>query len=90
MTTAQKISQLLNDDGQRFEAADGTDIDTLCQRAGGRQEWRDGYRTGDVYAWRFDDGSSIVGGSAAWDIGVSPDCYCWAGVGHSDDCKAAA
>jgi len=86
MTTAEKIAEQLSNDGQIFETADGASLDDLCRAANGRQEWRDGYRTGDHYKWIFGDSSVIMVCCGCWDLGYV-DCWCWDGEGHTDKCS---
>ncbi len=38
--------------------------------------------------WDFADGSSIIASDEGpWDIAAGPDCSCWAGAGHRDECE---
>lgn len=62
-------------------------MDEACVEEGARQDWRDGWRTGDVVALRFKDGSCITIMGDAWDIGF-PECHCWRDAGHFDECSA--
>ena len=84
-TTAEYISKLLNDDGQNFTAATGTSFKDLTLNAGALADWRDGYQIGEVIRYTFPDGSVILEAGAAWDFGY-PDCYCWKGEGHTENC----
>lgn len=90
MTTAQKISALLNDDGQQW-ASDGPEhpgasLDDLCNALGGVIDTLRGTQGESVLQRHvFADDSTIVVTPAFWDIGY-PDCWCCAGNGHSDDC----
>jgi hypothetical protein len=81
MTTAQEISSLLEDDGQRFETRDGIEIDYLCKAKRPERTFRDGYGT-DTYRYDFADGSAIVITDAAWDL-APEGCtgFCWADAG---------
>jgi hypothetical protein len=88
-TTAEKIADRFDNDGQRWER-DGVDIDDVCREHAvphARPEYRDGWGT-DTYRWVFADGSVLTMAGAAWDFGY-PDCWCWRGAGHTDDCPAA-
>lgn len=84
MTIAEKISALLNDDGQVWYASDGRHFaDLLEDYPGTKMEWRDGYRTGDTVRYTFSDGSVILEAGAAWDFGFQ-DCFCWQGEPDED------
>lgn len=83
-TTAEKISDRFID-GQVFTNAAGEELDDVCEAEGGRLEYRDGYRTGDVMRYAFNDESAILIAGDAWDLGY-PGCYCWQGEGHTDEC----
>ena len=91
-TTAQTISALFGDDGQcwqtEYTAGEGLDesLDALCERNRGRCEYRDGHGT-DTYRYTFADGSVITVAGDGWDYGYV-GCFCWQGVGHSDECVA--
>ena len=82
MTKASEIANLLYDDGYRWETSDGLNLATLCEQSGGvYRRWSD-----DISSWIFDDQSAITVSGYAWDLGY-PDCGCWQGVGHKDDCE---
>lgn len=85
MTTAQQISEQFHNDGQCWEN-DDTHIDAACATAGGTRDWEYGYGT-DSYRWTFRDGSCLTMHGDAWDYGY-PECFCWQGAGHKDDCVA--
>lgn len=92
MSTAQEISALLDDNGQRFERDDGTNIDALCDQRNGTWSYRDGYGT-DTYRIDFGDGSAIVVAGAGWDLAPKGcEQFCWAGEGcqckHCVKCNA--
>ena len=87
MTTAEKISALLHDDGQCWKTDDGRSFADLVDEYRASESWRDGHRTGDVVRYTFDDGSVLTEAGDGWDFGY-PDCYCWEGVGHDDNCTA--
>lgn len=84
MTTAQKLSALLHDDGQTWHTDDGRLLDDWCEEEGARRESLDGHGT-SVYRYTFKDDSVITVAGDAWDLGYL-DCYCWQGAGHNDVC----
>ncbi len=86
-TTAQKIAEQLHDDGQVWETDGGITFGRLVAEESSRADWRDGYRTGEVVRYTFLDGSVITEAGAAWDFGYL-DCFCWQGVGHTEECTA--
>lgn len=85
-TTAQQVAALLDDDGQRWETRDGgVSLHDLATQNGARVTRRDG---GDT-RYDFCDGSAIVTcGGHGWDLALSPDCWCWQGAGHSEECTS--
>jgi hypothetical protein len=89
-STAAQISQLLDDDGQRWTDASGRHLDVIAETMGGKRTYRDGPGT-DIYRWNFPDGSAICVAGDAWDFPLSTDsrCYCWDGGNrHLDGCPA--
>lgn len=87
MTTAEKIAEMFANDGQVFELADGRNLDTVCADLEGSRHARDGGT-----CWSFDDGSVIVAGTHAWDLGIpgsGDTCYCWRISGHFPTCGEA-
>ena len=75
-TIAEKIAQLLGNDGQRWETEEGLTFDDLCAEAGAVRI-RDDAR--ELTRYEFPDGSAIVASPGAWDIeGSTP--YSWAGA----------
>lgn len=86
MTIAEKISELLGDDGQNWTTYEGELFHDLVSRYQGKEEWRDGYRVGDVVKVTFPDGSIITVAGDAWDFGHE-DCWCWASFPHRDECE---
>ena len=77
-TTAERIAEQFENDGMVFDNRAGESLDRACE-AVAPKEWRDGYRTGDVYRYGFPDGSAIVVAGDAWDIeGAEP--FSWAGL----------
>lgn len=85
-TIAETIAAALNDDGQNWRTSDGQTMDDLIDLHDGVLTWRDGWRTGDTVRANFSDGSCITMAGEAWDVGF-PTCFCWAGIGHNDDCS---
>lgn len=81
-TTAQKISAMFYNDGQRFKTKYGKSLFAACRERG---TWPD--TDGDAERWAFPDGSVITIAGEGWDLGY-PDCFCWRGAGHADDCRA--
>lgn len=79
-TEAHQIAELFDGDGQKFTAETGEDLFDVLEKysTSKDQDWDNG-RT----AFIFSDDSSIVVAGPAWDLGLSPDCFCWAGVGHT-------
>jgi hypothetical protein len=84
-TTADAIAAALGNDGLCWATPSGVTLDQLIDQHNGALTWRDGWHTGDTVRADFRDGSSITMAGDAWDIGY-PECFCWAGVGHGDDC----
>lgn len=85
-TQAQTVADQLDNDGQRFTSADGRTLAELCEAAGARVV----SRTSHGIRYVFRDGSVIVAVGGAWDVGLSPDCDCWAGADsgrHSESCR---
>jgi len=85
-TIAQRIADMFDNDGRRFELDDGTTFDDVCGEhdvvtccaldEGGTK-------------WTFADDSILVSFGDGWDIGLSHDCSCVVGTGHDDDyCEA--
>jgi hypothetical protein len=89
LTIAETIAALLHDDGQRFTADDGRTLSELAREHSNAIAWRDGRQTGDAYRIDFSDGSCITVAGDAWDYGF-PNCWCWHGAGHNDDCPHVA
>jgi hypothetical protein len=91
-TQAQQIAAMYDHDGQRWyidEGEDGVDIietyiEDMCKRHGARRC----PGGADVTRWDFADGSCLTMAGGGWDFGYR-DCFCWQGVGHTDQCTAA-
>ena len=75
-STAEQISELLGNDGQQWATYEGESFQEVVARYQGKEEWRDGYRTGDVVRVTFPDNSVITVAGDAWDLGY-PNCFCW-------------
>ena len=76
LTTAERIAELLLNDGMRFETEDGRTLDELTEEAGGHIIK---HETDDLWRHVFPDGSAIVMSPGAWDIeGSAP--FSWAGA----------
>jgi len=84
MKTAEKIAKRYITGDRFYDHDEHIDVACLCQ--GGWQEWRDGPGS-DIYRWAFPDGSVITIAGAAWDFGF-PGCWCWGGIGHTEECSA--
>lgn len=82
-TQAQIISGLLSDDGQCWESADGVNLADLCKSHGARVERHE--QDDSKLRYVFPDDSVITVLGDGWDYGFA-DCWCWAEVGHNDDC----
>jgi hypothetical protein len=85
MTTAEMVARKLDDDGQVFATRDGETLGQMADRAGARTE-----RHGDATRYVFPDGSSIIALPGGWDLGLSLNCWCWQGAGHSEQCLQRA
>lgn len=82
MTTAEKISARLHDDGLRWRTEDDETLDDLCRA-----------ELGVVVAhghgctrYTFGDGSVITAADSGWDLGY-PGCFCFDGAGSHPDCR---
>ena len=65
MTTAEKIAELLGNDGQRWESKNGVEFADLCEQHGAIKEVNI-IRT--MWRHEFADGSALVEGEGGWDI----------------------
>lgn len=86
LTIAQQISSLVDNDGQRWQTDDGRELEGILQYRAVDIEHRNRGVAGEPIRYVFEDGSSIVVAGPAWDLGLSPHCYCWEGAGHDDAC----
>lgn len=83
MADAQRFSKLFDDDGQTFMTKDGQSISDVAERMGADRE-----REHEKCRYTFPDGSIITVAGDGWDLGY-PDCWCWQGAGHHEDCEDA-
>lgn len=83
MTKAQEISKRYSDDGQIWRDANEVYLETACREADASEAE---HNTGRRFT--FSDGSVITTSGGGWDFGYA-ECFCWAGVGHTDDCEAS-
>lgn len=85
-TVAERIAELF--DGADCKPLRGRSrryLADICERFAVRRD-TDGSRRWDTpYRWMFRDGSTITAAGSGYDLGY-PDCFCWAGAGHMDDC----
>jgi hypothetical protein len=82
---AEKIAERFND-GQTFADASGVTLEEALESA---RAWYEVHPDcPSMRRWTLPDGSVITSVGSAWDLGY-PECWCWAGVGHSADCEAA-
>jgi hypothetical protein len=73
-TIAEKIAQLLGNDGTRWETKEGKHFDDLCKEANAYLSIRE-----YVTRYLFPDGSALLASAAYWDIeGDKP--FSWAGA----------
>lgn len=85
-TTAQRIADLFDNDGQRYELEDGRELEDVCAEHGAALIAKEG---GPV-RFLFDDGSAIIGNQGFWDIALSEHCDCWKGAGHHHECRVGS
>lgn len=78
LTSAETVSALLGDDGQRWTDDSGLNLADLCEDAGARRETSTEPDQYDLARWLFGDGSAIVTAGGGWDIeGSAP--FSWRG-----------
>jgi len=80
MTTAQTIAQKIAN--QCFDGEDWSVMDIIVRT----RHTRERNEQEELTKYIFEDGSSIIAGVAAWDIGHPDGCWCWEGSGHAPDC----
>jgi len=83
MTIAQAIARRFNNDGMNFKDKDGHYLTEVLEDTSIREDWRDGYRTGDVIRYTFMDQSVITVAGDGWDLGYGL-CYCWRSCPNED------
>jgi hypothetical protein len=79
-TTAQKVADMLENDGTRWTMRDGVSLGQIAKGEGATVE-----RRGDSTRYTFRDSSAIVAEVGGWDIAF-PECWCWQGGGHTEAC----
>lgn len=89
-TIAERISAQFYDDGNISRLENGRHITHVCGDYCGLKNYNFVRQTDGLMKYVFEDGSSIVysDNSGTWDLGIndSLECFCWQGVGHSEDC----
>jgi hypothetical protein len=88
-TIAQQIATLAGNDGQEWTTIDGREFEEVLEEAATAIDHRDGRRVhGGAVRYTFaDDSVIVVLSGTCWDLGLSTECYCCAGVGHDEDCS---
>ena len=86
MTTAQKIANLFDNDGQNWKAViNGVawGLEEYCLERRASADYEHGHGTGTV-RYGFADGSAIIVAEGCWDLALSADedCFCMAGNKH--------
>ena len=87
-SSAEKISEIMGNDGQTWETPDGLTLVEVIESRGGRRDYtnrRRRHSTDDTTCYDLPDGSVITVAGGGWDLGY-PECTCWRGTGHADDC----
>lgn len=84
-TIAETISHRYGDDGARWHDADGIYLEDALRAIGGREVYSPEH---SASRWTLPDGSVITTAGGGWDYGY-PDCWCWQGAGHPDECREA-
>ncbi len=76
---AERIAELMGNDGQVYKTAEGRTLDETCRAHGAAVKTRQGSQGDTQIRYQFADGSAIVDGGAAWDIeGTKP--WSWQGA----------
>jgi len=79
MTTAKRISQMFDGDGQLWELPDGTSLDQVCRKNNANISYRNRKGHQKMIRYSFCDGSAIVDAGDGWDVeGHEP--FSWAGT----------
>jgi hypothetical protein len=87
MTTAERIAELFDNDGQRYELADGRELSEICDAEDVCMcEALDDGGT----KWTFADASMLVDHGYGWDVGISEHCTCGKGAGHHAACRVGS
>jgi hypothetical protein len=73
-TTADKIANEFNNDGQVFDGPNGS-FDSVCEGEASEVDQNWGRET---TRYTFKDGSVLTASGGGWDFGY-PDCHCWRG-----------
>lgn len=85
MTTAQRISAALLDNGAPWKTSDGRSFNDLIYE---HEHARDIEPNGKAVRYVFMDGSTITVAQGVWDLGYE-HCFCWQGTEHMTGCEAA-
>jgi hypothetical protein len=82
LTIASRIANEYGN-GQQWHN-NGQHIEEACRERTlgihGGETWQ-----GETVRFHFTDNSAITIAEGGWDIGY-PNCFCWEGVGHNNDC----
>ncbi|MBF0108130.1 MAG: hypothetical protein HQL76_03010 [Magnetococcales bacterium] len=79
-TIAATLARRCDDDGHRFQTADGEFLDALCGASAVRVEEGFGKKR-----FVFADGSAITMGDGSWHVGFA-SCFCIRAMGHFPGC----
>jgi hypothetical protein len=82
MTKAEKIAERYGNDGLSWYDADAIHLEEACHDYPHTCDQKDG-----IVRYTFNDGSVLTLAGGAWDFGY-PNCFCWRGGGHCEDCGA--
>ncbi len=85
-TAAELIAAALGHDGTTWATPDGVVLDDLIDLHGGVIAHHPEAPDVELYRAVFADGSALLVGVGAWDIGYAT-CWCWQGNGH-ENCTA--
>jgi len=81
-TTAEKIAERF-DNGTNWRDPKGYHLLDVCMSRAVAIDEKPDHSSG---RYVFEDESAITIMAGAWDIGFK-DCWCWAGLGHDEECK---